>query len=317
MVSSSLAHADFSDIFGNMVFYLAFAPALELLIGSKIRYLWIMLFIAIVTGIVYSSSVLGSSDPLPTLGFSGVVMGMIGLSAFLMPHARIKVFTWYIVAWKTFYVNAWFLAVCYIGFDAWKMFTHDDYGGINLVAHVSGGIAGYAYGFLWLKERREEIRQELADEMEVMEVERKYGKTRSDAFRSAKIVDEQMARKKQKQDTDRFMRMLYQLVTTHRDSEAICQLFAKYDEDTPTHELEALYDHIEKWGASRTLLCLGRYLIHRLDREKRYGRVVGYIEKCQRINPKFLLPDLTRVNFYAQFCKEHGFKDVSNNLLGK
>ena len=57
MVSSSLAHADFAHIFGNMVFYLAFAPALELLIGSKIRYLWIMLFITIPVTIVMNNMI--------------------------------------------------------------------------------------------------------------------------------------------------------------------------------------------------------------------------------------------------------------------
>ncbi len=62
-----------------------------------------MLFISFVVGISYSFSILiGSSKPLPSIGFSGVVMGMIGLSAYLMPQARIRVFWWYIVFWKTF-----------------------------------------------------------------------------------------------------------------------------------------------------------------------------------------------------------------------
>lgn len=46
MITSSLAHADWFHLLGNLVFFLAFAPALETLIGSKIRYIWIMVSIS-------------------------------------------------------------------------------------------------------------------------------------------------------------------------------------------------------------------------------------------------------------------------------
>ena len=83
---------------GNMIFFLAFAPALELLVGNNFRYIWIMLFISFVVGVSYSMSILiGGSEAIPTLGFSGVVMGMMGLAAYLMPQARIRVFWCYIV----------------------------------------------------------------------------------------------------------------------------------------------------------------------------------------------------------------------------
>ena len=66
-----------------------------------------MLLISFVVGISYSvSTLISSTAPLPSLGFSGVVMGMIGLSAYLMPGARIRVFFRYIVMWKALYVRA-------------------------------------------------------------------------------------------------------------------------------------------------------------------------------------------------------------------
>ena len=84
-------------------------------------------------------------------------MGMIGLSAYMMPKARIRVFFWYIFMWKTLYVRAWVLAAIYIGLDTWTMFSVADYGSTNVVAHVAGGFAGYLYGHFWLRERREDI----------------------------------------------------------------------------------------------------------------------------------------------------------------
>lgn len=316
MLTASLAHGSWLHIFGNLIFFLAFAPALEILVGNKLRYLSIILFISIVVGVAYSiSTLIGMSAPLPTLGLSGVVMGMIGLSAFLMPKARIKVFWWYIVFWKTFYVPAWVLAVIYIGLDVWVMLTATDYHGINVVAHVAGGFAGYLYGYLWLQERREETREELENEIKAAEVEIKHGKTRAESYRYNQSTEKYRFEKQQVRDFDKFMGHIYQCVKTHRDGEAISSLFSRYDESTSIPELEALYKRIEEWGPSRTLLCFGRMIIHILGEENRHGRVMVYIEKCQAISPQFILADLSKTLFYARFAIETGKFDVAKKML--
>ena len=317
MISSSLAHGGWMHLIGNMIFYLAFAPALEILLANKIRYLWIMLFISFVVGISYSVSILiGSSEPLPSLGFSGVVMGMIGLSAYLMPQARIRVFWWYIVFWKTFYVPAWVLAVGFIGLDIWVMLSADDYAGVNVVAHVAGGVAGYLYGYLWLKERKEETREELAAEIEEMKLQRQFGNSHSMSFRGRAEQAKKQEIRKETKEYDKFMGRVYKMVTIHQDSDAVFLLMDKYAyEQTQTPEFEALFEHIEKWGPSRTLLCIGRLIIDRLDRENRYGRAIFYIEKCQKINPLFILPELSRTIYYAQMATEMDKLEVARNLV--
>jgi membrane associated rhomboid family serine protease len=319
MISSALAHGGWMHLTGNMIFFLAFAPALEALIANKIRYVWIMFFISFVVGVSYSISILvGSSEALPSLGFSGVVMGMIGLAAYLMPQARIRVFWWYIVFWKTFYVPAWALAVAYIGLDFWTMLTADHYGGINVVAHVAGGFAGYLYGYLWLKERKEETREELADEVEAMKIEKQFGSSRSMSYRGRKELDLQQAGREKGKAHDKFMGAIHKRVTTHRDSEAIVLLMEKYDYDqTSIPEYEALFERINEWAPSRTLLCMGRLIIDKLDGENRNGRAMVYLEKCQKISPQFVLPDVSRTIFYAQFAIEVGKFDIAKNLLLK
>jgi len=317
MVSSSLAHGDWLHLLGNMVFYLAFAPALEILLSNRLRFIWIMLFISFVVGISYSISiVIGSSEPLPSLGFSGVVMGMIGLSAYLMPQARIRVFWWYIILWKTFYVPAWIIALLYIALDSWEMLTAPDYGGINVVAHVAGGFAGYLFGFLWLKQRKQETREELADEIEEMKLQRRHGTSPAMSHRGRKQRDHQLASKEESRGQDRFIRSLYQRVTTHRDSEAIILFIDRFDPaQTTCKDFEALFEHFAKWGSSRFLLCLGRLIIHQLDKEKRYGRALFFIEKCQATSPQFILPDLSRTLFYAEMAIDTGKLEVARNLL--
>ena len=317
MVTASLAHANLLHLIGNIIFYLAFAPALEILIGSKFRYIWVMLFISFVVGICFSISVLiGVTGTGPGLGFSGVVTGMIGLSAYLMPKVRIRVFWWYIFAWKTFYVRAWVLAVFFIGSDMWIMFTVDNYWNMGgVVAHVAGGFAGYFYGYFWLRDRREETKDELAHEVKAMRIKQQHGKTRLEAFRYNRVMDQKVAEKQEMQEQDRFMRQLFKMVTTHRDSEAVNLMLIKHDLDTPVHELEQLFERMEEWGPSRTLLCLGRLIIHKLDKEKRDGKALVYIAKCQKFSPQFLLHDLSRVLPYAEMAIETGRLEITRNLV--
>lgn len=316
MLTSAVAHANLLHLLGNMIFYLAFAPALEILIGNKLKYVWIMVFISFVVGISYSLSVVISNEvPKPSLGFSGVVMGMIGLSAYLMPKARIKVLWWYVIAAKTFYVPAWVLAICYIGLEIWTMLTSSDYGGINVVAHVAGGVSGYLYGYFRLKECKEETEEALAHEIKAMEIERKHGKTQSESFRyNSRMSEENAIREKQKEQ-DRFMAKTYQMVTTHRDSEAVLFLSSQYNLETPTPELEAAFQNIAKWGASRTLLCYGRLIIYKLDKEQRYGRAIVYIEKCQSVSESFILPEVSRTLYYAQMAIDTGKPELAKSLL--
>lgn len=314
MISSAMIHGDLMHLVGNMIFFLAFAPALELLVGNNFRYIWIMLFISFVVGVSYSMSILiGGLEAIPTLGFSGVVMGMMGLAAYLMPQARIRVFWWYIVFWKTFYVPAWVLAVIYIGLDTWTMLTADYYGGINVVAHVAGGVAGYLYGYFWLKQRREETSEELADEIEEMKHEQQYGASHARSIRGRKQLDQQQAQRETGKAYDKFMGSLYRIVTTHRDSEAIALLMDKYD--CSVHDYEALYKRINEWGPSRTLLCMGRLIIDMLDQDNRHGRALAYIEKCQIISPQFVLPDVSKTIFYADFAIQAGRLDAAKNLI--
>jgi len=316
MLTSAVAHGGWFHLIGNLIFYLAFAPALEVLLDNTVRYIWIMVFISFVVGISYSvSTLIGASEPLPALGFSGVVMGMIGLSAYLMPRARIRVFWWFGFGWKTLYVQAWALAVIYIGLDTWTMLTAEDYGYVNVVAHVSGGFAGYLYGYLRLSDRRQEVDAELAHEIRAMDIRRTHGKVRSEAFRYNSEMDQRRARKSEIQGAEKFMSQLYQMVRTHRDGEAVNALLEKYDLDTHAPQLEQLFERVAEWGGSRTLLCLGRMIIQILDQEQRHGRSIVYIEKCQQISPKFALPDLSKVLFYAEMAIDAGKLDVARNLL--
>ncbi|OOZ42202.1 hypothetical protein BOW53_01075 [Solemya pervernicosa gill symbiont] len=89
MISASFAHGNIYHLIGNLIFFYAFAASIEIIVGWK-KYLFSVLTLCIGTNLSYSISTIHDSNALPTIGLSGVVMGMIGLFAFLMPTVRIK-----------------------------------------------------------------------------------------------------------------------------------------------------------------------------------------------------------------------------------
>ncbi|MBF0220232.1 MAG: rhomboid family intramembrane serine protease, partial [Gammaproteobacteria bacterium] len=170
IIGSSLAHADTSHILFNLLFFFAFSPAVEILVGSRWRYIAILTFTAVASAWSYSLWAMLNQLFMPTLGLSGVVMGVIGLSAFMMPKARIRTFLF--LPPRIIYIPSLYLAIFYIGSDLFDLIGDGMSGGVNLVAHVFGGLSGYLSGWLWLRQRKTEIADELADEIEISAVHR-------------------------------------------------------------------------------------------------------------------------------------------------
>ena len=150
MLTASFAHGGWGHIIFNLIFFFAFATTVEAIAGP----------IAFVGFVILSSLVIGVTDSVVstladghrwTLGLSGVVMGMIGLFAYLLPRGKIRCYYWFIVIFGSVAVPAWILALWYIGGDMYQLFSSDDHGAINVLAHVTGGVCGFLYGFFFLK----------------------------------------------------------------------------------------------------------------------------------------------------------------------
>jgi membrane associated rhomboid family serine protease len=101
-------------------------------------------------------SALANGEIVASLGLSGVVMGMIGLSAYLLPRAKIRCYYWFIVIFGSVALPVWVLAIWYIGSDIYVLFAYDDHGLINVMAHVTGGVGGYLFGLLFLRQARQQ-----------------------------------------------------------------------------------------------------------------------------------------------------------------
>ena len=164
MIASAFAHGSWSHIIFNLFFFVAFAATIEVLIGP-IAYIGLFLVVSLFTGVFSSVSALASGSHYSTLGLSGVVMGMMGVFAYLLPKGKIRCYYWFIIFFGSIAIPAWALALWYIGGDIYTLFAAEDHGMVNVMAHVTGGIAGYLFGITFLRKVRAETRmmQEDAD----------------------------------------------------------------------------------------------------------------------------------------------------------
>jgi len=304
MITSVLAHGGWLHLIGNLIFFMAFAPAIEILIGNRLAYSGFILSIAFITSIFYSLATSLGNQALPTLGLSGVVMSVIGLSAYLMPKVRIKVFIWFITFFKTIYIPAWILAVWYIGWDSWDMLSGDGSSGVNLVAHVSGGVGGYLLGIFLLKDRREDISDELHEEIQNAQSLRSGGVLAPSASTTTRLKNEQQERD-DVQEHDAFLSKLHRCVSSHQSAAAIYLMTERYDVISSHAEAyEKLFHDMSQWGESRALLCAGRAAIYLLTIKQSYGVALRLIEQCQNIDTDFQLADIGDVLSMARRAKE-------------
>jgi hypothetical protein len=248
---------------------------------------------------------LTGAEPIPTLGLSGVVTGMIGLSAYLLPKAKIKVFIWFITIFKTIYIPAWVAAVWYIGGDTWDFLASVDRGNTNVMAHISGGFAGYFIGYFYLKEERDDAKEELEDEMEYARAKRTAG-TFELNYKGGHLVEKRLAQRQARTDYSNYESELCQCVRTDRDSEAMMLILKNYEIQKDSIEIyEELFETMKMWGNSRALFCLARLLIGLLLEQKKLAKALLVIEQCLSMTERFILAKSSDVLYLCQAAKQN------------
>jgi membrane associated rhomboid family serine protease len=161
MVTAAFAHGGWVHLIGNLFFFFAFAATIEILLGP-ILYIGVLIVLALGTHSVYSLVMMQNAQALPTVGLSGVVMGMIALFVFFIPQARINCFLWLIWFYRRFAVPAWLLAAWFIGWDVYSQFAGGK-AGVNVIAHLSGAAIGFLLGVTLFRQKRHWA-QELIEE---------------------------------------------------------------------------------------------------------------------------------------------------------
>jgi membrane associated rhomboid family serine protease len=139
---SIFLHGSWMHLLGNMLFFWVFGNNIEDSMGSA-RFV----FFYLICGLVASAShvLVDPSSPVPTVGASGAISGVMGAYLILYPKVRVKMFfppffifrirAWLVLLW-------WFIWQVLDGLPELSSMRPDVSSGVAVWAHVGGFVAG-------------------------------------------------------------------------------------------------------------------------------------------------------------------------------
>jgi membrane associated rhomboid family serine protease len=142
LLTSMFIHGGFLHIAGNMLYLWIFGNNIEDLLGP-VRFLLFYLLCGIVAGIVHV--LIAPRSPVPTVGASGAVAGILGAYLIAYPRARVVCLLFLVFFIRLIPVPAmlvlifWFLLQAFEGAAA---VSTGSSGGVAWFAHVGGFLAG-------------------------------------------------------------------------------------------------------------------------------------------------------------------------------
>jgi membrane associated rhomboid family serine protease len=139
--TSVFLHGGWMHILGNMWFLWIFGNNVEDSMGH-FRFLVFYLLIGSVAGLGHVVSDPGS--PVPTVGASGAVSGVMGAYMVLYPRARVATAFWFVIFVRMVELPAFVLLGLWFGFQLFSTMLQPPgaTGGVAFWAHIAGFVAG-------------------------------------------------------------------------------------------------------------------------------------------------------------------------------
>lgn len=157
VLTAMFMHAGPVHILGNMVFFWAFGPEIEDVMGP-LRYLLFYLLGGLLATL--AQALIDPASTVPNLGASGAIAAVMGAFLITYPRDRIRavlLFGWF--ARVTFVpavvlVGVWFLTQVFSEIGA---LAQTQMGGVAYMAHIGGFVFGAVFGRLFeTRERRQQ-----------------------------------------------------------------------------------------------------------------------------------------------------------------
>lgn len=148
-LTSMFLHGGIMHLAGNMLFLWIFGDNVEDVMGH-IPYLVFYLVCGVAAGALHVFS--NPNSPLPMVGASGAIAGVLGAYLLLYPKARVDVALILIIIVRMFTWPAWIVLGAWMIFQiAGGLLTASTGGGIAYWAHIGGFVVGITLTFpLWL-----------------------------------------------------------------------------------------------------------------------------------------------------------------------
>jgi membrane associated rhomboid family serine protease len=158
LLTSTFLHGGALHLGGNMLFLWIFGDNIELKFG-RLRFLGIYLMWGIVAGLVHIVGDLNS--PIPAVGASGAISGVLGAYLVMFPRAKITTFMMLGFFMRMTHVSAKFFLPFWLIFQNLLPLFVGGFGfgsgGVAYLAHIGGFVIGLATGFAYKKMRSGEF----------------------------------------------------------------------------------------------------------------------------------------------------------------
>jgi membrane associated rhomboid family serine protease len=139
---SMFLHGGWLHLAGNMLFLWIFGDNIEDELGH-LRYLGFYLACGVLSALAHVIS--APYSPVPTVGASGAIAGVMGAYLLMFPKARVDILIIFIIFFRIFPIPAWIMLALWFGMQLIGGIGADpSVGGIAYWAHAGGFIAGLA-----------------------------------------------------------------------------------------------------------------------------------------------------------------------------
>jgi membrane associated rhomboid family serine protease len=143
--TSMFLHGGWGHLLGNALFFWVFGKKIEDSMGS-IRFF----FFYIVCGLAAAAShvFMEPASPIPTVGASGAISGVLGAYLVLYPRVRVKMFFFFVIFFKIIPIPAWLVLIWWF---FWQVVSARPEligmrpgvsGGVAVWAHIGGFVTG-------------------------------------------------------------------------------------------------------------------------------------------------------------------------------
>jgi membrane associated rhomboid family serine protease len=146
-ITSMFLHGGWGHLLGNLLFFWVFGNNIEDSMGPG-RFLAFYLICGLVAAGAHV--LVEPSSPVPTVGASGAISGIMGAYLVLYPRVRVNMLFIFIIFFKVFAIPAWLVLLWWFavqvltGLPQLMPMRPEVSGGVAVWAHVGGFVAGVA-----------------------------------------------------------------------------------------------------------------------------------------------------------------------------
>jgi membrane associated rhomboid family serine protease len=143
--TSMFLHGGWGHLLGNMMFFWVFGNNVEDSMG-RLRFLLFYLICGLAAALAHI--LVQPASPLPTVGASGAISGVLGAYLVLYPKIRINMLFIFVVFWKVIAIPAWVVLIFWFlwqvvsGLPELMAVRPEVSSGIAVWAHIGGFVAG-------------------------------------------------------------------------------------------------------------------------------------------------------------------------------